>query len=112
MYAKVFNGANGDTKKISFFFNYYLYFVDMGVGAGRPIELVNRSKDARYNQLYQSWKRQGDRQSRPVVAMEVRHQLRRLEVLVSSFYQEFVENGMLVSFQEQFDRSKYKFRMK
>lgn len=112
MYAKVFNGANGDTKKISFFFNYYLYFVDMGVGAGQPIELVDRGKDARYNQLYQAWKEQGDRQSRPLLAMEVRHQLRRLEVLVSSFYQEFVENGVLVSFHEQLERSNYKFRMK
>lgn len=112
MYAKVFNGANGDTKKISFFFNYYLYFVDMGVGAGQPIQKVERSEDARYNKLYQEWKEQGDRQSRPLLAMEVRHQLWRLEVLVSSFYQEFVENGVLVSFHEQLERSNYKFRMK
>lgn len=112
MYAKVFNGAGGDTKKISFFFNYYLYFVDMGVGAGQPIEDVERSKDARFNQLYQIWKEEGDRQSRPVIAMEVRHQLRRLEVLVSSYYQDFIENGVLVSFQDEFKRSDYKFRMK
>lgn len=112
MYAKVFNGAGGDTKKISFFFNYYLYFVDMGVGAGQPIEDVERSKDARFNQLYQIWKEEGDRQSRPVIAMEVRHQLRRLEVLVSSYYQDFIENGVLVSFQDEFKRSNYKFRMK
>jgi hypothetical protein len=30
-YAQVYAGAGGDTEKISFFFNYYLYFVDMGV---------------------------------------------------------------------------------
>lgn len=112
MYAKVFNGAGGDTKKISFFFNYYLYFVDMGVGAEQPIEDVERSKDARFNQLYQIWKEEGDRQSRPIIAMEVRHQLRRLEVLVSSYYQDFIENGVLVSFQDEFKRSDYKFRMK
>lgn len=112
MYAKVFNGAGGDTRKISFFFNYYLYFVDMGVGAGQPIEDVERSKDARFNQLYQIWKEQGDRQSRPIIAMEVRHQLRRLEVLVSSYYQDFIENGVLVSFQDEFERKNHKFRMK
>lgn len=111
MYAKVFNGANGDTKKISFFFNYYLYFVDMGVGAGHPIEDVERSKDARFDQLYEDWKYQGDRQSRPIISMEVRHQLRRLEVLVSSFYQEFVENGVLFSFNKEFKRSDYKFKL-
>lgn len=84
----------------------------MGVGAGQPIEDVERSKDARFNQLYQIWKEEGDRQSRPIIAMEVRHQLRRLEVLVSSYYQDFIENGVLVSFQDEFKRSDYKFRMK
>lgn len=57
MYAKVFNGAGGDTKKISFFFNYYLYFVDMGVGAGQPIEDVDRDEFAHYKKLYKKMER-------------------------------------------------------
>lgn len=101
IYAALWAGANGDTDKISFFFNYYLYFVDMGVGAGQPIGDVNRSADARWGQLYHSWKGEGDRQSRPMIAMELRHQLTRLEVLVSSYYQEMIGNGAVISFTDQ-----------
>lgn len=101
IFASIWAGANGDTRKISFFFNYYLYFVDMGVGAGHPIEDVDRSKDARWNQLYQKWKAEGDRQSRPMLAMELRHQLTRLEIIVSSYYQDWIENGIITSFLDE-----------
>lgn len=102
IYAKVFNAASGDTEKISFFFNYYLYFVDMGVGAGRPIETVERSKDANYRRLYARWNGMGDRQSRPSISMEIRHQLARLETLVSAYYGEFIQNGILFSFDDAY----------
>lgn len=101
IYAALWAGSNGDTRKISFFFKYYLYFVDMGVGAGRPIESVERSKDAKWNQLYEKWKEEGDRQSRPLIAMELRHQLTRLEIIVSSYYQDVIENGTIVSFLDE-----------
>lgn len=100
MYAKVYAGANGDTEKVSFFFNYYLYFVDMGVGAGQPIEDVDNDEKAHWGRLYKRWKEQGDRQSRPILAMELRHQLRRLQTLVSAYYGDFVENGLVVSFDD------------
>ena len=76
---KVYNAAGGNTEKISFFFNYYLYFVDMGVGGGQPIERVDRSDKAKYNKLYKHWDDRGDRQSRPAFAMEFRYQLFKAE---------------------------------
>lgn len=97
-YAKVYAGAGGDTEKISFFFRYYLYFVDMGVGAGQPIEDVDRSAKASWRTRYKDWAREGDRQSRPVLSMELRWQLLRLETLVSSFYQDFIETTIIKSF--------------
>ena len=102
-YAQLWAGADGDTEKISFFLHYYLYFVDMGVGAGQPIEDVERSSYAKFNQLYKRWDGEGDRQSRPVLSMEFRHQLTRLEVLVSSYYQEFIETGVVVSFMDELE---------
>lgn len=101
IYAAIWSGAGGDTKKISFFFNYYLYFVDMGVGAGQSIDEVERNEDARWNKLYKQWNGEGDRQSRPMISMELRHQLTRLEIIVSSYYQELIENGVIVSFTDQ-----------
>lgn len=105
MWAKVYAGANGDTEKVSFFFNYYLYFVDMGVGAGQPIEDVDNEEDAHWGRLYKKWKGQGDRQSRPILAMELRHQLYRLQTLVSAYYGQLVENGLVVSFEDELNES-------
>ena len=107
-FSKVWSGAGGDTEKISFFFNFYLYFVDMGVGAGQHIEAVDRAERANWKKLYKTWDGEGDRQSRPMLAMEIRHQLLRLGTLVSTFYQEYVENGVLFSFieEDEFNRIK------
>lgn len=102
-YSKLWAGANGDTEKISFFFKYYLYFVDMGVGAGQPIEDVDRSADANWRRTYKNWDGEGDRQSRPMLSMELRWQLLRLETLVSSYYQQLIENGVIVSFEDAVD---------
>lgn len=97
LYAAIYAGANGDTEKISFFFNYYLYFVDMGVGAGQTINEVDRSANAKYNRRYKNWSKEGDRQSRPIISMELRHQLRRLETLVSVYYEDAITNGVIAS---------------
>lgn len=102
-YAKVYAGAGGDTEKISFFFRYYLYFVDMGVGAGQPIEEVESYPDAKWNETFKKWEGMGDRKSRPVLSMEFRHQVRRLQTLVSAYYQEYIETVMVQSFYDAQD---------
>lgn len=101
IYARVYNAAGGNTEKISFFFNYYLYFVDMGVGAGQPIEAVDRSEKAKYNRLYKNWSDTGDRQSRPAFAMEFRYQLFKLGILVSAFYGRLITNGIVFSITDE-----------
>lgn len=101
LYAAVYAGANGDTEKISFFFNYYLYFVDMGVGAGQTIHEVDRSANARYNRRYKKWKGEGDRQSRPIISMELRHQIRRLDTLISAYYGDAIVNGIIASLTDE-----------
>lgn len=101
IYAKVYNAAGGNTEKISFFFNYYLYFVDMGVGAGQPIVNVDRDEDARYNKRYKTWKDTGDRQSRPAFAMEFRYQLFKLSTIVSAFYGRLITNGIVFSITDE-----------
>ena len=97
IYARVYNAAGGNTEKISFFFNYYLYFVDMGVGAGQPIEKVDRNEKAKYNQLYRPWDDKGERQSRPAFAMEFRYQLFKLKTIVSAYYGQLITNGIVFS---------------
>lgn len=101
IYAKVYNAAGGNTEKISFFFNYYLYFVDMGVGAGQPIEAVDRSDKAKYNRLYKQWRDRGDRQSRPAFAMEFRYQIFKLNALVSAYYGRLITNGIVFSLTDE-----------
>ena len=101
IYAKVYNAAGGNTEKVSFFFNYYLYFVDMGVGAGQPIEAVDRDAKARYNRLYKPWPDKGDRQSRPAYAMEFRHQLFKLTTIVSAYYGRLITNGIVFSLTDE-----------
>ena len=101
IYAKVYNAAGGNTEKISFFFNYYLYFVDMGVGGGQPIEKVDRSDKAKYNKLYKPWPDAGDRQSRPAFAMEFRYQLFKLSTIVSAYYGRLITNGIVFSITDE-----------
>lgn len=64
--------------RIDFFFNYYLKFVDMGVGRGRPISKVKREIDADFNIRYMEWNSQEGSTQRPAIMMEFRHQARRM----------------------------------
>lgn len=102
MYAIVYNAAGGDTTKISFFFEHYMNFVDMGVGKGRRIgDVTERGTPAHYNTLFAKWGgmsygkgRNRDintnggsaRRSRPMMMMELRHQAVRLRTLASSYF--------------------------
>ena len=106
LYTQVYNGASGDTEKISFFFLEYLYFVDMGVGAGQPIEKVDNAAYAKWNKLYKTWKGEGDRQSRPQLTMEIRHQLKRLTSLLVSYYGEAIESGIVFSLGNKGEQAK------
>ena len=78
--------ARLDSARIDFFFNEYLRFADLGVGAGRPAEEVDRSKKARYKKRYTPWKLKGGHTHRPSLMMEFRHLQRRMGMYAMEKY--------------------------
>lgn len=109
MYARVFNAANGNTEKISFFWLKYLAYADMGVGKFRPKEKVKESSTAAKwdkNLPQFTWgvptdvmtasqrehrpKGTQSRRSRPVLRMELRHQAFRLEKYILPTYYSYI----------------------
>lgn len=67
LYSKVLAGAGGNTVAIDFFFRYYLYFVDWGVGRGQKVSEVPKAGIPNMKKQYANWQFVGDRQRRPVV---------------------------------------------
>ena len=87
----------GNTEKISFFFNYYLYFVDMGVRCRTAYRSGRPKRQGEIQPPVQTWKDTGDRQSRPAFAMEFRYQIFKLSAIVSAFYGRLITNGIVFS---------------
>lgn len=73
--------------RVDFFYNYYLNFVDMGVGRNRPISKVNRTLSADHDIRYMEWNAQQGSTQRPAIAMEFRHQTPRLRKYFANRYQ-------------------------
>lgn len=109
LYAHVYNAANGNTTKITFFYNHILDFVCWGVGRGRKMsDAVERHKDNKNPMtLFARWgmprdamtaaqRRAADvagytaRKSRPGVMQEIRHQTRRVEEIAAKYWGRFV----------------------
>ena len=85
---------------LSFKFNDYLQYVDIGVGAGRKADDVERGKKARYNVRYVgSWKPSAGRSHRPAIAMEFRHLATRLENYMQDFYCKTAEFQILETYE-------------
>lgn len=64
---------------VEFTYAAYLDFVDMGVGKGRPISMVNRTLSAQHDLRYMSsWNPSEGSTQRPAIAMEFRHQAERM----------------------------------
>lgn len=84
---------------LSFRYNDYLQYVDIGVGAGRKAEDVDRAKKAYYTRRYVgSWTPEKGKTHRPALAMEFRHLQSRLENYVQSFYSQTAEFKILETF--------------
>ena len=64
---KVYDGAGGNTIAVDFFFRYYLYFVDWGVGKGQKLPEVPEHGMPKMKKRYADWRFTGDRQRRPVI---------------------------------------------
>ena len=72
---------------IEFMYNYYLNFVDMGVGRGRPIQKVQRTLSADRDIRYMSsWNPKEGSTQRPAIAMEFRHQATRMRNYMANRY--------------------------
>ena len=72
---------------IEFMYNYYLNFVDMGVGRGRPIQKVQRTLSADRDIRYMSsWNPKEGSTQRPAIAMEFRHQATRMRTYMANRY--------------------------
>ena len=72
---------------VEFMYNYYLNFVDMGVGKGRPISKVNRTLAADHDIRYMSsWNPKEGSTQRPAIAMEFRHQTERMRRYMANRY--------------------------
>ena len=67
LYPQVLAGAGGNTVAVDFFFRYYLYFVDWGVGVQQKLADVPENGLPNMKRRYANWRYTGDRQKRPVV---------------------------------------------
>lgn len=117
MYARVWVSAGGDQARIVYFFNRYLNLMEFGVGRGRKYEDVKeRAATARYDQTLAHWgipsdakgghhvKGQQSRRMRPTLLMEFRHQLTKMQYIISAKVGELVEDA---GFEDMTDDLRY-----
>lgn len=71
---------------LSFKYADYLQYVDIGVGAGRKSEDVERSKKVRFKNRYTQWIPSKGKSHRPAIMPEFRHLATRLADYTASFY--------------------------
>lgn len=90
--------------QVDFFYDYYLNFVDMGVGRGRPIEKVNRTLAADRDIRYMEWNAQEGSTQRPAIAMEFRHQSTRLQKYFANRYKYDVQCIVVKGLEGTFDQ--------
>lgn len=95
------NNISVRSARIDFYYAMYLNFVDMGVGKGRPIEKVNRTLTADHNVRYMAWDAKDGSTQRPAIAMEFRHQVRRLTSYFANRYKYEAQIGIINAFEEE-----------
>lgn len=90
--AKSFEGevirADENTGMVELRFRHadYLQYVDIGVGAGRKAEDVDRSRKVRFKSRYTQWKPSAGKSHRPAIMPEMRHLATRLQDYAMEFY--------------------------
>ena len=71
---------------MGFRFNDYMQYVDIGVGAGRKADDVERSRKVRFKSRYTKWVPSQGKTHRPGIQPEVNHTLTRIENYVQQYY--------------------------
>lgn len=104
--AKSFEGViyeadeNTGMVTMGFRFNDYMQYVDIGVGAGRKHDDVQRSKNVAFKNRYISkWNPSGGATHRPGIRPEVNHALTRLESYVQRYYDAKIDFQVLETFE-------------
>ena len=94
--------ADEDTGMVtmSFRYNDYMQYVDIGVGAWGKADDIERNRKVRYRNRYANWVPSGGKTHRPAIQPELNHLLTRLEDYVSDFYGKRYEFKMLDTFQD------------
>lgn len=95
LYAKVLNGAGGNTVAVDFFFKKYLMFVDWGVGAGQSVDEVPDAGVPKMKNRYAPWSKTGDRQRRPVVMGAIKGSRFFLGKILQDYWQQESELAIL-----------------
>lgn len=85
---------------MAFRYNDYMEYVDIGVGAGRKADDVERGRKVRYRNRYTQWEPGAGKTHRPAIQPELNHLLTRLEDYVQDFYGKRYEFRMLDTFQD------------
>lgn len=87
---------------MGFKFNDYMQYVDIGVGAGRKSEDVERGKKVRYRSRYASrWNPSAGQTHRPGIRPEINHTLTRLENYVQRYYDAKLDFRVLETFADE-----------
>ena len=86
---------------MGFKYNDYMQYVDIGVGAGRHAEDVERGKNVRYKSRYTLWAPSKGASHRPGIRPEINHTLTRLENYVQRFYDAKLDFQVLETFEGQ-----------
>lgn len=107
LYSKVLAGAGGNTVAVDFFFRYYLYFVDWGVGAGQTINEVPENGIPKMKKRYANWRYTGDRQRRPVVIGAIRGSRFFLGNILQDYWGKEAELAVLYGLGYQDDKGEY-----
>ena len=84
---------------IDFFYNAYLRYAELGVGAGRKVADVQRTRTNLYTQRYiAKWNPKQGHTHRPVIRQELRHLAGRFAMVlvnrIGKIYRGFVLNGL------------------
>ncbi len=96
--------ADEDTGMVTmgFRFNDYMKYVDIGVGAGRKAEDVDRAKNVNFKQRYiNNWQPRAGKTHRPGIRPELNHLLTRLEGYVQMYYDAKLDFKILETFEGQ-----------
>lgn len=92
--------------RMDFFYNYYLNFVDIGVGSGRKAGDVMRDNTASVDLRYTNWNPKQGRTHRPAISMEFRHLSGRLALYFKKRYQREAEFTILNAFGIEMDENR------